>query len=77
MLLFIISNTELLSVLLYSILLICQQNCYILSLSLVDNALFKEGVYDNDVEKARTNPSESEGGDGRVEGGYNLFVLLI
>lgn len=39
---------------------------------------FKEGIYDNDVEKAHTNPSEGGGEDACLEGGaYNLFVLLI
>lgn len=36
---------------------------------------FKEGIYDNDVEKAHTNPSESGGGDGGLKGVQSVRVI--
>lgn len=40
----------------------------VISNSLADTALFKEGIYDNDVEKAYINPSPHEGGVGGPRG---------
>lgn len=64
---FIISYTQL-SILLYTIELILSIEFLYFSNSLADTALFKEGIYDNDVEKAHTNPSASEGGVGDLRG---------
>lgn len=64
---FIISYTQL-SILLYIIELILSIEFLYFSNSLADTALFKEGIYDNDVEKAHTNPSASEGGVGDLRG---------
>lgn len=58
---FVISYTELF-ILLSTIQLILSIKCWYFPSSLADTALFKEGVYDNDVEKIHSGASESEGG---------------
>lgn len=48
----------------------------VISNSLADAALFKEGIYDNDVEKAHINPSPREGGvEGPGGGGQSVRVI--